>query len=115
MDSAIERIAVIQGAPGNAIEELIAAFIARWSSELRIAGVVAEDHGLPDRSCAAGYLTCLASGKRYSIFADLPLSGPSALPARVKRSACFSCHSALRKLNRALGGSLRLAQHCCCW
>jgi hypothetical protein len=70
MESAIERIAVIQGAPGNVIEELIAAFITRWSVALRIAGVVAENHGLPDRSCAAGYLTSIASGKRYSIFAD---------------------------------------------
>jgi hypothetical protein len=70
MDSAIERIAVIQGAPGNVIEGLIAAFIARRATALRIAGVVAEDHGLPDRSCAAGYLTSIASGKRYSIFAD---------------------------------------------
>ena len=35
-----------------------------------MAGVIAEDHGLPDRFCQAGYLRSLPTGARFSIFQD---------------------------------------------
>lgn len=94
MDGTIERIAVIQGAPGKVIEGLIAGFIARWSPQLRIAGVVAEDHGLPDRSCAAGFLTCIASGKRFSIFAD---SGPDIVECHLDGRGAAAAAEAARE------------------
>jgi hypothetical protein len=36
-----------------------------------LAGLVAEDHELPDRHCQAGYLRNLMTGARFSIFRDL--------------------------------------------
>jgi hypothetical protein len=61
-------IAVVQGAPGSVVDELFARFVERWSSSLRIAGILAEPHGIAERSCRAGFLRSIASGKRYSLF-----------------------------------------------
>ncbi len=38
---------------------------------MRIAGVLAEGHGLPDRACNAGYLRPVGNGERFAIFQDL--------------------------------------------
>lgn len=35
---------------------------------LKVAGVIAEEHGLPDRSCAAGILRDVASGQGHVIY-----------------------------------------------
>jgi hypothetical protein len=70
------RIAVVQGAPGAAVDDLLATAVARWSPQLRIAGVVAEGDGLAKGKCSAGNLRTLASGKLFSIFAqDNPDAG----------------------------------------
>ncbi|HET9149952.1 MAG TPA: DUF2478 domain-containing protein [Alphaproteobacteria bacterium] len=71
----MNRIAVVRGAPSAAIQELFRTLVARWRPAARIAGVVAEEHGLPDRTCRAGYLRSIVSGARYSIFQD---PGPGA-------------------------------------
>jgi hypothetical protein len=65
-----ERIAVAQGAPGETIQSVFGALAERWSARLRVAGVIAEGHGLADRRCRAGYLRHIAGGERFSIFAD---------------------------------------------
>ena len=67
--------AVVQGAPNAQIQAIFRTLADSWKSEVRLAGAVAEDHGLPDRVCQAGYLRTLATGARYSIFHDL---GPNA-------------------------------------
>jgi hypothetical protein len=73
---ATSRIAVVQGAPGAVVDELLAGAVERWSSSLRIAGVVAEGDGLAKGKCSAGNLRTLASGKLFSIFAqDNPDAG----------------------------------------
>jgi hypothetical protein len=64
----MDRIAIVQGAAGAVIDELFAGLVERWSPVLRIAGVLAEPHGIPDRTCRAGFLRCIATGKRYSLF-----------------------------------------------
>jgi hypothetical protein len=70
------RIAVVQGAPGAVVDELIAAAVARWSPRLRIAGVVAEGDGLQRGKCSAGNLRTLGSDRLFSIFAqDNPDAG----------------------------------------
>lgn len=65
------RLAVVQGASNPEIQAVFRMLADRWKSEVRSAGVVAEDHGLPDRVCQAGYLRNLATGARFSIFEDL--------------------------------------------
>jgi hypothetical protein len=70
------RIAVVQGAPGAVVDELLATAVERWSPHLRIAGVIAHGDGLDRGKCSAGYLRTLASGKLFSIFAqDNPDAG----------------------------------------
>ncbi len=70
------RIAVVQGAPGAIVDELLAGAVARWSPRLRIAGVVAEGDGLEKGKCSAGNLRTLASNRLFSIFAqDNPDAG----------------------------------------
>jgi len=90
MDERAHAIAVVRGAPNLEIQAIFRALADRWKRELRLAGVVAEDHGLPDRSCQAGYLRSLASGTRFSILQDqgvvtvaCHLDGDGALAAAV--------------------------------
>lgn len=71
MGRSAKRIAVVQGAPSAAIQDMFRALVDRWRPTARIAGVIAEDHGLPDRNCRAGYLRSIARGTRYPIFQDL--------------------------------------------
>lgn len=67
----VKRIAVVQGAPDVAIQEMFRDLAERWRPTVRIAGVTAEGHGLPDRKCRAGYLRSITTGTRYPIFQDL--------------------------------------------
>jgi hypothetical protein len=67
-------IAVVRGAPNAEIQAIFRALAYRWLPDVRLAGLVAEDHGLTDRHCQAGYLRNLTTGARFSIFHDL---GPS--------------------------------------
>jgi hypothetical protein len=64
-------IAVVRGAPNLEIQSILRDLADRWRSDMRLAGVVAEDHGLPDRACQAGYLRSLTNGARFTIFHDL--------------------------------------------
>jgi hypothetical protein len=83
MNVPIERIAVIRGAPGDVIQDLFHALVARRSPVLRVAGVIAEGHGLPNRRCSAGYLRRIANGERFAIFEDL---GPGSVACHLDQS-----------------------------
>ena len=116
---AVMKIAVIQGAPAASIQQLFATLVDRWQPSLRLAGVVAEDHGLADRACSAGYLRSLRSGERFRIFQDLGpgstgchLAGEGALAATVavQRDIADGCDLVvLNKFGKleAGGGGLR--------
>jgi len=67
----MHQIAVVRGASGEVVQQLLADFVARWRGEIRIAGVLAEGHGLPDRACSAGYLQSVGRGERFPMFQDL--------------------------------------------
>lgn len=67
----MKTIAVVQGAPSAEVQQLFRTLIDRWRPLARLAGVTAEDHGLPDRACTAGYLVGVTSGERFQIFQDL--------------------------------------------
>ena len=71
MDAPAKTIAVVRDASGPEIQALFQSLAEQWQREMRLAGLVAEDHGLPDRFCSAGYLRSLATGMRFSIFHDL--------------------------------------------
>lgn len=71
-----KEIAVVRGASNLEIQAIFRTLADRWRSDIRLAGVVAEDHGLPDRQCQAGYLRNLMTGARFSIFDDRAESAP---------------------------------------
>jgi nucleoside-triphosphatase THEP1 len=71
--NATGRIGVISGPDSSVARAAIAAAIAGWRAKgARIAGVLSEEHGLPDRSCGAGYLRDIESGERFIIYRDVP-------------------------------------------
>jgi len=118
MDDHVSRIAVVQGAPSAVVQELFRSFAERWRPTVRLAGVLAEDHGLPDRACTAGYLRSLVDGARHPIFQDLGrgsgchLSGDGAVVAAavVRGDIAAGCDLVmLSKFGRleADGGGLR--------
>jgi hypothetical protein len=49
----------------------LTAFVARWEFEIRVAGALAEGHGLPDRACNARYSQTVGHGERFTMFNDL--------------------------------------------
>src|SRR5262249_21250311 len=71
MEQPVKKIAVVQGAASAEVQDLFKALSEHWRASVRLAGVVAEDHGLPDRACSAGYLRNLGSDQRFAIFQDL--------------------------------------------
>jgi hypothetical protein len=85
---------VVQGAPNIEIQAILRALADDWKDELRLAGAVAEDHGLPDRVCQAGYLRTLATGARYSIFHD---PGPSAAACHLDGSGAGAAAIAVQR------------------
>ncbi|WP_395711883.1 DUF2478 domain-containing protein [Reyranella sp.] len=119
MDEPVKKIAVVQGAPSALVQTLFQELTQRWQASGRLAGVVAEDHGLPDRACSAGYLRSLSDGERYPIFQDLGAGskgchlagdGAAVAAAAVRRDIAAGCDlvvlSKFGKLE-AGGGGLR--------
>jgi hypothetical protein len=70
--------AALEGASSAIAQALLADLAARLrGSGIRVVGLVAETHGLPDRTCTAGFLRDVASGARHSIYLDPPPHGTS--------------------------------------
>ncbi|MGH7727371.1 MAG: DUF2478 domain-containing protein [Vulcanimicrobiaceae bacterium] len=99
MSDAVHPIAVIRGASNYDVQALLRSLAERWRGILRLAGVVGEPQGIPDRECSAGYLRSLATGERFPIFTDrdsptaCQLDGPGALSAAgaVQRDIAAGC------------------------
>src|SRR5215467_3939116 len=71
MEDTTKIIAVVRGVSNLEIQAIFRALADKWQPDVRLAGLVAENHGLPDRHCQAGYLRNLTTGARFSIFHDL--------------------------------------------
>ncbi len=82
--------ATVCGADGPTLQGLLAAAVADWrDGGLRVVGVIAEAHNLPDRTCSAGYLRDISSGRSYSMFLETPPADTSChLDARGVEGAC---------------------------
>ncbi|MGH7102517.1 MAG: DUF2478 domain-containing protein [Acetobacteraceae bacterium] len=69
-------IAAVVRSDDETAQKLIAAAVAEWrAAGARVVGVIAEPHGLPDRTCGAGSLRDIASGKSWQIYLE---TAPSA-------------------------------------
>ncbi len=92
MSTGSSQVAVVQSTDGDNIQRLFAAVAADCrSAGMRVAGVIAEAHGLPDRTCSAGILRDIASGAQYPIYLAIAPTGTSChLDARGVEAACAS-------------------------
>lgn len=100
MNNAARMIAVVQGAPGATVQDIFRALLDRWRPSVRLAGVIAESHGLAGRACSAGFLRNIGTGELFPIFQDLGpgstachLDGSGMLPAveAVQRDIAAGC------------------------
>jgi hypothetical protein len=94
MHEDIKKIAVVQGAPSALVQDLFRALVRRWQASARLAGVIAEDHGLADRACSAGYLRSLGNGERFPIFQDL---GPNSKGCHLASDGALAAATVVRR------------------
>ena len=67
----VGKIAAVLSDDDRATQVLLAAMVADWHhSGAKIAGVIGELHGLPERTCGAGFLRDIASRKAYRIYLE---------------------------------------------
>ncbi len=92
MAPASGRIATVVGGDGAAIQALLATAAAGWrAAGVKVVGVIAEAHGLPERSCSAGVLRDVVSGASYPIYLETVPSHTSChLDAAGVEAACAS-------------------------
>jgi Protein of unknown function (DUF2478) len=93
LDSPEQMIAVVRGASSAAVEDMFRALVEMWRPNIRLAGLVAEGHGLADRFCNAGFLRNVATGERFSIFDDL---GPGTAMCHLDGTGAVAAAEAVR-------------------
>jgi hypothetical protein len=94
MDGPFKKIAVVQGVPSAQVQQLFQTLVGRWQPSARLAGVVAEDHGLADRACSAGFLRSLGNSERFPIFQDL---GPGSTTCHLAEAGALAAANAVRR------------------
>jgi hypothetical protein len=84
------RIAAVVGSDSRKVQALFAAAAGELGAAgRRIIGVIGEAHGLPDRTCAAGFLRDIASSRQFSIYLqDAPSNKTCHLDASGVDAAC---------------------------
>lgn len=98
MISAVQPIAAVIGADSRHIQTLFAAAIADWrATGVKVVGVIEETSGLSDRSCSAGTLRDIVSGKPFPIYLEVAPSHTS-------------CHLDATGVNAASAGLLHQVQ-----
>lgn len=71
MTPAAGKTAAVLGSDGARAQALLATMVAHWrAAGARIVGVIAEPHGLPERTCGAGILRDIVSGRPYPIYLE---------------------------------------------
>jgi hypothetical protein len=88
------RIAAVRGAPNAIIQEIFQSLADRWSRSARVAGVLAEHHGLANRACSAGFLRSILTGERFPIFQDL---GPGSTTCHLDGGAMLTATEAVQR------------------
>ncbi len=69
MSSPASEIAAIVGPDGTTTQALLSDAVAAWrTAGVKVGGVIAETHGIPDRTCGAGLLRDIATGQPYKIY-----------------------------------------------
>jgi nucleoside-triphosphatase THEP1 len=72
------RIAAVVGADSVTTKALFAAMVTNWRAlGAKVVGMIGEPHGRSDRTCTAGVLRDIVSGKPYQIHLDTPPNNTS--------------------------------------
>jgi hypothetical protein len=72
------KVAAIAGNDGATAQALLIEMAAQWhAGGAKIVGVTGEGHGLPSRTCGAGFLREIASRTAHTIYLEVPASGTS--------------------------------------
>jgi nucleoside-triphosphatase THEP1 len=67
--SVASKVAAIVGGDGTPTQALLSDAVATWrAAGVKVGGVIAETHGIPDRTCGAGLLRDIATGQPYKIY-----------------------------------------------
>jgi hypothetical protein len=92
MTSTAGKIAAVVGADSATTQLLLAAAVGDWrASGVKVVGLLAESHGIPDRNCGAGILRDIVSGKPFPMYFETPPSGTSChLDPSGLQAACMS-------------------------
>ena len=94
MDDPAKTIAVVRGQSTADVEQTFRTLVDRWQPTVRLAGLIAESHGLADRACNAGFLRNIATAERFSIFQDL---GPGSTVCHLDGAGALSAAGAVRR------------------
>lgn len=94
MERLDEMIAVVRGSSSAEVQDVFRALVKRWRPSVRLAGLIAEHHGLADRACSAGFLRNIASGERFSIFQDL---GPGSTECHLDGMGALAAAQAVQR------------------
>ena len=94
MDNPAKMIAVVRGGSTADVEQTFRTLVDRWQPTVRLAGLIAESHGLADRACNAGFLRNIATAERFSIFQDL---GPGSTVCHLDGAGALSAAGAVRR------------------
>src|SRR4029079_2075927 len=72
------RIAAVEGARSATVQALFEQAVGSWrAAGVQVVGPIQETHRLPDRTCNAGVLRDIVSGKSHSIYLEIPPSDTS--------------------------------------
>src|SRR3954469_13554365 len=94
MDDPAKTIAVVRGQSTADVEQTFRTLVDRWRPTVRLAGLIAESHGLEDRACNAGFLRNVATAERFSIFQDL---GPGSTVCHLDGAGALTAAGAGRR------------------
>ncbi len=94
MDKAANAIGIVRGTSGDEVQGVFRTLVERWRPACRLAGLIAEHHGLTDRACSAGFLRSVTSGERFSIFHDL---GPGSTACHLDGTGARSAADAVQR------------------
>jgi hypothetical protein len=89
-----QTIAAVRNVPNEIVQDIFRTLVDRWKGTARVAGVIAEGHGLADRACNAGFLRHVGTGERFAIFQDL---GPGSTACHLEGAGALTAAQAVQR------------------
>lgn len=94
MKAPMQAIAIVRGTSSAQIQDVFQTLADRWRHNIRLAGLIAESHGLADRACSAGYLRNVATAEKFQIFSD---QGPGSTACHLDGDGALTAAKAVQR------------------